>query len=145
MTEVTEPHYRPFFGDVGTDVSVKVSGPLLGPLARRAVRKGAQSGLARRAYLAWLNHAQGKVPMNMVATKPCATSARTSRSGRCGGCHEPWVPLLACATIVARGVPRAKCRARLSRPPRRCAGLPQATIMRLERRVPEPPAPVALP
>ncbi len=70
MTEVTEPHYRPFFGDVGSDVTVSVTGPLLAPLARRAVRVLRRIGLARRIYLAWLNHAWGTVSMNMVATKP---------------------------------------------------------------------------
>jgi SAM-dependent methyltransferase/uncharacterized protein YbaR (Trm112 family) len=70
MTEVTEPHYRPFFGDVGADVTVSVTGPLLAPLARRAVRAARKVGIVRRAYLAWLNHAWGTVSMNMVATKP---------------------------------------------------------------------------
>ncbi len=82
FTEVTEPHYRPFFGDVGTDVSVNVTGPLLGPLARRAVRKLRKVRFARRIYLAWLNHVQGKVQMNMIATKP----------GRYVGTHEPIGP-----------------------------------------------------
>jgi SAM-dependent methyltransferase len=82
LTEVTEPHYRPFFGDVGTDVNVSVSGPLLGPIARRVVRKVRKIGFARRAYLAWLNHVQGKVQMNMIATKPA----------RYVGTHEPIAP-----------------------------------------------------
>ena len=83
LTDVTEPHYRPFFGDVGTDVTVNVSGALLGPLARRAVRKARKVGVLRRAYLAWLNHAWGTVSMNMVATKPV----------RYVGTHEPIGPL----------------------------------------------------
>ncbi len=70
MTEVTEPHYRPFFGDVGTDVSVSVKGRLLAPLARRVARKARKVAIGRRAYLMWLNHVQGKVQMNMIATKP---------------------------------------------------------------------------
>jgi SAM-dependent methyltransferase len=83
MTEVTEPHYRPFFGDVGTDVTVNVSGALLGPLARRVARKARKLGVLRRAYLAWLNNAWGTVSMNMVATKPV----------RYVGTHEPVGPL----------------------------------------------------
>jgi SAM-dependent methyltransferase len=82
ITEVTEPHYRPFFGDVGTDVTASVTGPLLGPLARRGVRMVRKIGLARRLYLAWLNHAWGTVSMNMVATKPV----------RYVGTHEPIGP-----------------------------------------------------
>jgi SAM-dependent methyltransferase len=83
MTEVTEPHYRPFFGDAGSDVTVSVTGPLLAPLARRAVRAVRKIGLLRRAYLAWLNDAWGTVSMNMVATKPV----------RYLGTHEPVGPL----------------------------------------------------
>ncbi len=83
ITEVTEPHYRPFFGDVGTDVTVNVKGRLLGPLARRVVRKARKVGVLRRAYLAWLNHGWGTVSMNMVATKPV----------RYVGTHEPIGPL----------------------------------------------------
>jgi SAM-dependent methyltransferase len=83
MTEVTEPHYRPFFGDAGSDVTVSVTGPLLGPLARRAVRAVRKIGLLRRAYLAWLNDVWGTVSMNMVATKPV----------RYLGTHEPVGPL----------------------------------------------------
>jgi SAM-dependent methyltransferase/uncharacterized protein YbaR (Trm112 family) len=83
MTEVTEPHYRPFFGDAGSDVTVSVTGPLLAPLARRAVRAVRKIGLVRRAYLAWLNDAWGTVSMNMIATKPV----------RYLGTHEPIGPL----------------------------------------------------
>lgn len=68
MTEVTEPHYRPFFGDAA--LKLTVDGPLLGPLARRTVRVLRRSRVARRIYLAWLNHVWDSVQMNMVATKP---------------------------------------------------------------------------
>jgi SAM-dependent methyltransferase/uncharacterized protein YbaR (Trm112 family) len=67
-TEVAEPHYRPFFGDAAPPIAIK--NPLLARLARRAVRVLRRRGLARRVYLAWLNHAQGTVSMNMIATKP---------------------------------------------------------------------------
>lgn len=91
ITEVTEPHYRPFFGDVGSDVIVSVNGPLLGPLARRVVRALRRIGLVRRAYLAWLNHARGTVSMNMVATKPV----------RYVGTHESINPLRRLARTLA--------------------------------------------
>ncbi|MFZ2113266.1 MAG: class I SAM-dependent methyltransferase [Solirubrobacteraceae bacterium] len=146
MTEVTEPHYRPFFGDVGTDVSVNLSGPLLGPLTRRAVRKGRKIGLARRAYLAWLNHVQGKVQMNMIATKPV----------RYVGTHEPIGPLrrlprtLAAVTRL-RGDRRAgRAAGKAPRTPEQAAeALRRATASDAhapgEARSTEPPAPVASP
>jgi SAM-dependent methyltransferase len=69
QTEVAEPHYRPFFGDAA--VRTRGSGmPLLGPLVRRGGRALHRNGLARRAYLAWLNQVWGTVSMNMIATKP---------------------------------------------------------------------------
>ena len=68
MTEVTEPHYRPFFGDAEWS-------PPAGASRRQAAmsRLGfplRRLGVARRAHLAWLNHVAGGVSMNMVATKP---------------------------------------------------------------------------
>jgi SAM-dependent methyltransferase len=69
QTEVAEPHYRPFFGDA--TVRLRGSGmPLLGPVIRRGGRALHSSGLARRAYLTWLNQVWGTVSMNMIATKP---------------------------------------------------------------------------
>lgn len=67
-TEVTEPHYRPFFGDAKL-----IPAPGTPPLRARAMRLGfaaRERGLARRAYLAWLDHVWGGVSMNMIATKP---------------------------------------------------------------------------
>ncbi len=146
MTEVAEPHYRPFFGDVGTDVSVNVSGPLLGPLARRAVRKGRKVRLARRAYLAWLNHVQGKVQMNMIATKPV----------RYVGTHEPIGPLrrlprtLGAATRLRGDRREGRAAGKVPRTPEQAAeALRRATAS--DDYAPEvagstePPAPVALP
>jgi SAM-dependent methyltransferase len=71
LTEVAEPHYRPFFGDAdrwavdgggGVGSRWQALGTRLGFLRRVP--------FARRAYLAWLNHAWGGVSMNMIATKP---------------------------------------------------------------------------
>jgi SAM-dependent methyltransferase len=91
FTDVTEPHYRAFFGDTelvlapGTS-RLRASGRRLGFALRG-------SSLARRAYLAWLNHVWGGVSMNMVATKPrrfvgrhehMATGERLLRSAAAG-------------------------------------------------------------
>jgi uncharacterized protein len=68
FTEVTEPHYRPFFGDAerppsdGDGGGWRSLGPLIGFFRHVP--------LARRAYLAWLNLVWGGVSMNMIATKP---------------------------------------------------------------------------
>ncbi len=70
MTEVTEPHYRPFFGGDPGPVMRGIDVPLLGPFMRRLGRRLQRYSLARHAYLSWLNHVRGKVQMNMVATKP---------------------------------------------------------------------------
>ena len=68
LTEVTEPHYRAFFGDATAS---------RGPSERRAAWLARRAGFAlrrlspaRRAYLAWLNQVWGGISMNMVATKP---------------------------------------------------------------------------
>jgi SAM-dependent methyltransferase/uncharacterized protein YbaR (Trm112 family) len=67
-TEVTEPHYRPFFGDAELSVPSGTSRPKAMALKLGFALHG--NALARRAYLAWLNHVWGGVSMNMVATKP---------------------------------------------------------------------------
>ncbi len=67
MTELTEPHYRPFFGDAEytqRDVGrLRALGGRLGFGLRRF-------SVARRIYLAWLDHIWGGVSLNMIATKP---------------------------------------------------------------------------
>jgi SAM-dependent methyltransferase len=68
FTEVTEPHYRSFFGDAELSIAPETS-----RLKEFALRLGfalRSRGLARRAYLTWLNHVWGGVSMNMIATKP---------------------------------------------------------------------------
>jgi SAM-dependent methyltransferase len=82
ITEVTEPHYRPFFGDPSPSPR-GANAPLVGPLVRRGARVLQSSEAARRAYLSWLNHVQGGVQMNMLATKPVRYVAT----------HEPISPL----------------------------------------------------
>jgi SAM-dependent methyltransferase len=68
LTEVMEPHYRAFFGDA--ELSSDMGAPPLGALAWSLASSLRDRALARRAYLAWLNHAWGGVSMNMIATKP---------------------------------------------------------------------------
>jgi SAM-dependent methyltransferase/uncharacterized protein YbaR (Trm112 family) len=67
LTEVTEPHYRGFFGDAELAAEARA-----GPRSawRRLGFSLRRFGVARRMYLAWLNHVWGGVSMNMIATKP---------------------------------------------------------------------------
>jgi hypothetical protein len=68
FTEVTEPHYVPYFGDAEPPA---VNGAAPRHTQLRAVGYGTRHfGPARRAYLSWLNNVRGGVSMNMVATKP---------------------------------------------------------------------------
>jgi SAM-dependent methyltransferase/uncharacterized protein YbaR (Trm112 family) len=48
---------------------------------RAAVAAARASRVARRAYLAWLNHVAGGVQLSMVATKPSRVSARATLRG----------------------------------------------------------------
>ncbi|HTZ64155.1 MAG TPA: class I SAM-dependent methyltransferase [Solirubrobacteraceae bacterium] len=77
FTEVTEPHYRSFFGDA--ELALPPNTPALRAAAARAGFALRPLGLARRVYLWWLNNIWGGVSMNMIATKP------TRYVGR----HEP--------------------------------------------------------
>jgi SAM-dependent methyltransferase/uncharacterized protein YbaR (Trm112 family) len=68
LSEIVEPHYRPFFGDAEPTFAPDMSRP-----RAAALRVGfalRSHGVARRVYLAWLNHVWGGVSMNMIATKP---------------------------------------------------------------------------
>ena len=68
FTEVTEPQYRPFFGD--SELTLPPGTPRWKALAARLGFALRGSALVRRAYLAWLNHVWGGVSINMIATKP---------------------------------------------------------------------------
>jgi SAM-dependent methyltransferase/uncharacterized protein YbaR (Trm112 family) len=68
LTEVTEPHYLPFFGDA--EFSPKPDTPSLRAAAQRLGFALHRVGIARRVYLTWLNQVWGGVSMNMIATKP---------------------------------------------------------------------------
>jgi len=79
MTDVIEPHYRPFFGDA--ELSVEPGTPKLEGWLRGVGFRLSSNLAARRAYLAWLNHASGGVSMNMIATKPARYVGRHSGVG----------------------------------------------------------------
>jgi len=68
LTEVTEPHYRSFFGDA--ELTLAPETKRLRALAMRLGFSLRSWGFARRAYLAWLNQVWGGASMNMIATKP---------------------------------------------------------------------------
>ncbi len=68
LTEVTEPHYMPFFGDADPALPADAPGWRV-----RAMRIGfslRKSGFVRRLYLSWLNQVWDGVSMNLIATKP---------------------------------------------------------------------------
>ncbi len=68
FTDVTEPHYRPFFGD--TELRLPADTSIAAAFGRRTTFALRHLAPARRVYLAWLNHVRGGVSMNMIATKP---------------------------------------------------------------------------
>jgi SAM-dependent methyltransferase len=118
MTEVAEPHYRPFFGDAA--VRLRGSGmPLLGPVVRRFGRFLHSSGLARRAYLAWLNQAWGTVSMNMIATKPLRYVGRHEAMGTA----QRLLRLLGAAARVPVDRRRGRAPGRLPRSPEQIAAV----------------------
>jgi SAM-dependent methyltransferase/uncharacterized protein YbaR (Trm112 family) len=117
LTEVTEPHYRPFFGDA--ELPAQTTGVGLRALARRVAFAMRRVAIVRRLYLAWLNQVEGGVSLNMIATKP----------SRYVGRHEKMPAgerLLRSAAAAARlPIDRARGRApsRLPRTPEQAAGV----------------------
>ncbi len=121
-TDVTEPHYRPFFGDAhlylapGTrpvDALLRATGYAL---------RG--NPVARRLYLLWLNHVWGDVSMNMIATKPARYVVR----------HRRLPPALRLALMAAAGLRlhtarlRGRGAARLPRTPEQAAAAIQTWV-----------------
>jgi SAM-dependent methyltransferase len=117
FTEVTEPHYRSFFGDA--ELAIPAGASWLRAIGWRLAFALHESRLARRAYLAWLNHVWGGVSMNMIATKP----------RRFVGAHEPIAPAerllrTAAAAIRVKGARAARSPTvppRLPRTPKQAA------------------------
>jgi len=116
LTEVIEPHYRPFFGDP-TPSPRGARAPFVGPLIRRGFRALHASGVTRRAYLAWLNHAQGTVSMNMIATKPLHYVGRHEGMGA----GQRLLRLLAAGVRVPADRRRGRAAPRLPRTPEQAA------------------------
>jgi SAM-dependent methyltransferase/uncharacterized protein YbaR (Trm112 family) len=79
LTEVTEPHYRSFFGDATLELPPGT--PALKALGWRWGFALRRYGPARRAYLAWCNHVWGGVSMNMIATKSLRYAGRRGDLG----------------------------------------------------------------
>jgi SAM-dependent methyltransferase len=129
FTEVTEPHYRPYFGD--EELSADGYSRLRERVSRLlfATRR---RGLARRGYLWWLNNVWGGVSMNMIATKP----------RRYVGRHERMALLERLARTAAAGV-QLKRNRRRGGEPRRLPRTPEeaATAMRVAGPSPERQSP----
>jgi hypothetical protein len=115
LTQVTEPHYRAFFGDADLTLA-----PDTAPLERSVRRLGfalRRSRLARRVYLAWLNHVRGGVSLNMIATKPLRYVGRHEGIGAA----ERTVRTLAAGARVPIDRWRGRAPARLPRTPEQAA------------------------
>jgi hypothetical protein len=79
LAEVTEPHYRSFFGDA--ELLTDPATPRLKALVERLGFSLRSLGAARRIYLGWLNNVSGGVSMNIVATKPSRYVGRHEAMG----------------------------------------------------------------
>jgi SAM-dependent methyltransferase len=106
LTEVTEPHYRPFFGNASF-AAPDGAGPLRSALGEVGFSLRRFS-LFRRLYLSWLNQVWGGVSMNMVATKP----------HRYVGRHEGMATAERVIRTIAAGLRAPFDRARGLAPPR---------------------------
>jgi uncharacterized protein len=115
LTEVAEPHYRPFFGDA--EPSIAPDTPGLQALALRAGFALRSLPLARRAYLAWLNQVWGGVSMNMIATKPVRYLGERERIGAV----ERLVRLVGARARLARDRREGRAPERVPRTPEQAA------------------------
>jgi len=115
LTEVSEPHYRAFFGDA--ELSLAPGTSKLGALGRRLGFALRRLAIARRVYLAWLNHVWGGVSMNMIATKPLRYVGRHEGMGAGGRMLRT---LVAGARLSAARL-RGHAPARLPRTPEQAA------------------------
>jgi len=122
ITEVTEPHYRPFFGDAELAERADASRGRL--VARRLGFALRRSGLVRRAYLTWLNNVLGGVSMNMIATKPLRYVGR--HEGMSAG--ERMVRLVTAQARLPVDRRRGRAPARLPRTPEQAAATYQRNL-----------------
>jgi SAM-dependent methyltransferase len=129
FTEVTEPHYRAFFGDAELSLA-----PGTAPLETALRSLGfalRRSGLARRAYLAWLNNVRGGVSLNMIATKPLRYVGRHEGIG----VAERVARTLAAGARLPLDRRRGRAPARLPRTPEQAAeSLRRAALTRDSQR-----------
>ena len=116
-TEVTEPHYRPFFGD--SELALAAGTAPLRSCGRRLGFSVRGSMLARRAYLAWLDHVWGRVSMNMIATKPSRYLGR--HEGMAPAERLPRTALAGARVKVARARRSPTAAPRLPRTPEQIA------------------------
>jgi SAM-dependent methyltransferase len=122
QTEVAEPHYRAFFGDAEL-APTPGDTPLLA-LGRRLGFALRSRGLARRAYLAWLNNVRGGVSMNMIATKPL----RYVGSHEGVGAAERLLRLAAAQVRLRRDRREGRAPARLPRTPEQAAEVQRRSV-----------------
>ncbi|HEX4467604.1 MAG TPA: methyltransferase domain-containing protein [Solirubrobacteraceae bacterium] len=121
MTDVTEPHYRPFFGDAELPAQPQ-AGPLRGR-ARKLAFSAREHGMVRRGYLLWLNHVWGGVSMNMIATKPSRYLGRGAAGGRGGAGPGRAAVRIACTALAGARLLAARA---LGRAPARLPRTPEA-------------------
>jgi len=115
FTEVTEPHYRAFFGDA--ELAIEAGTPRLRAFLMRLGFALRSSGLARRVYLAWLNNVRGGVSMNMIATKPLRYAGRPEGLGA----SRRMLRRLAAGALLPADRLRGRAPARLPRTPEEAA------------------------
>src|SRR3984957_7239204 len=118
LTEVAEPHYRPFFGDVTPSLRGSHA-PLIGPLVRKVTRRLHSNPVVRRGYLSWLNHVQGTVSMNMLATKPLRYVGMHEQMGA----PQRMLRLLAASIRLSSDRRAGRAPARLPRTPEQAAAV----------------------
>jgi SAM-dependent methyltransferase len=115
LTEVVEPHYRPFFGDAVLPSDTGGAGP--SALLRRVGFALRHVGIVRRLYLAWLNQVEGGVSLNMIATKPSRYVGRHDGMG----VAERLLRSAAAAARIPIDRQRGRAAARLPRTPEQAA------------------------
>lgn len=128
FTQLAEPHYKPFFGDA--DLALDSQTPRWKASTAKACFALRRFGLARRAYLAWLNHVWGDVSMNMIATKPV----------RYVGAHESLGTPHRLARTLAAGL-RLRADRRAGRAPQPALRTPEQAAQAMATGSPRPSAP----
>ncbi len=114
LTDVTEPHYRPFFGDA--EYTTRPDASRLANALGRAAFPLRRLGLARRLYLWWLNNVQGRrVDEHDRHQAPPLRRAATRTWPLPSGCCARSPRVCASRSTAAAGWRRRGCRGRRSR------------------------------